>query len=420
MRCGLLGRTLRHSHSPLLHSLLGSYDYDLFEIPPEQVEDFLRFGPWYGLNVTIPYKRTAYALCDELSPAARLAGNVNTLLRKPDGKIYGDNTDAFGFSYLLGKSGISVSGREVMVLGTGGAAQTVCSVLHEKGARVTAVYRSFPKNADLLRRFVADLVPFSSPKLRRISPILVNATPVGMYPNNGRAPINLADFPRCEAVFDLIYNPLRTALLLQAEALEMQGFNGLSMLCAQAAAAASVFTGTPVSYEKIQQAEAALRRKIENIILIGMPGSGKTTLARLLAENLGRECLDSDEEFLRRTGVTPENFLINQGESAFRTIETDILRDLGKRSGIVLSTGGGCVTRPENRALLRQNGRVLWLQRDPDKLALAGRPLLRSSTPRALYEARKNLYADFCDESVSNNAGPARGLAQIREILELS
>ena len=420
MRCGLLGRTLSHSHSPLLHSLLGSYDYALFEIPPEQVEDFLRSGPWDGLNVTIPYKRTAYALCDSLSPAAREAGNVNTLLRRPDGSLYGDNTDAFGFSYLLEKSGISVAGREVLVLGTGGAAQTVCSVLHRLGAHIAAGYHTVPPCTEILRRTVTDFFPISAPNRHRNAPIVINATPVGMYPHNGRSPVNLADFPHCEAVFDLIYNPLRTALLLQAETLEIQGFNGLPMLCAQAAAAASVFTGAPVSYEKIRRAEAVLRRKIENIILIGMPGSGKTTLARLLAKDLGRECLDCDEELLRRTGLTAEEFLIKQGEAAFREMETEILRDLGKRWGTVLSTGGGCVTRPENRALLRQNGRVLWLQRDLDKLALPGRPLLRNTTPRALYEARKDLYADFCDEAASNNADPARGLAQIKEILEKS
>ena len=396
MRCGLLGQTLSHSHSPLLHSLLGSYDYALFEIPPEQVEDFLRSGPWDGLNVTIPYKRTAYALCDSLSPAAREAGNVNTLLRRPDGSLYGDNTDAFGFSYLLEKSGISVAGREVLVLGTGGAAQTVCSVLHRLGAHIAAGYHTVPPCTETLRRTVTDFFPISVPNRHQNAPIVINATPVGMYPHNGQTPVNLADFPHCEAVFDLIYNPL----------------------CAQAAAAASVFTGAPVSYERIRRAEDTLRRKLENIVLIGMPGSGKTTLARLLARDLGRECLDCDEELLRRTGLTAEEFLIKQGEAAFREMETEILRDLGKRWGTVLSTGGGCVTRPENRALLRQNGRVLWLQRDPDKLALSGRPLLRNTTPRALYEARKDLYADFCDEAASNNADPAQGLAQIKEILE--
>lgn len=172
MRCGLLGRTLSHSHSPLLHSLLGSYDYALFEIPPEQVEDFLRSGPWDGLNVTIPYKRTAYALCDSLSPAAREAGNVNTLLRRPDGSLYGDNTDAFGFSYLLEKSGISVAGREVLVLGTGGAAQTVCSVLHRLGAHIAAGYHTVPPRTETLRRTVTDFFPYRhriGTKMHRLS-----------------------------------------------------------------------------------------------------------------------------------------------------------------------------------------------------------------------------------------------------------
>ena len=420
MRCGLLGEHLTHSYSPQIHALLGDYSYELFEVAPEKLGEFLQAGEFDGLNVTIPYKRTAYALCDSLSPAAREAGNVNTLLRRPNGSLHGDNTDAFGFSYLLEKSGISVAGREVLVLGTGGAAQTVCSVLHRLGAHIAAGYHTVPPCTETLRRTVTDFFPISAPNRHQNASIIINTTPVGMYPHNGRAPVNLADFPRCEAVFDLIYNPLRTALLLQAEELKIPGYNGLPMLCAQAAAAASVFTGAPVSYEKIRRAEDTLRRKLENIILIGMPGSGKTTLARLLARDLGRECLDCDQELLRRTGLTAEEFLIKQGEAAFRQTETEILRDLGKRWGMVLSTGGGCVTRPENRALLRQNGRVLWLQRDPDKLALSGRPLLRSTTPRALYEARKDLYADFCDEAASNNADPARGLAQIKEILEKS
>ena len=418
LRCGLLGEKLGHSYSPAIHALLADYEYKLYERAPGELEDFLKNGGFDGLNVTIPYKKAVIPYCAELSDIARRLGSVNTIVRRGDGSLYGDNTDAFGFSYLLEKSGISVAGREVLVLGTGGAAQTVCSVLHRLGAHIAAGYHTVPPCTETLRRTVTDFFPISAPNRHQNAPIVINATPVGMYPHNGRAPVNLADFPHCEAVFDLIYNPLRTALLLQAEALEIQGFNGLPMLCAQAAAAASVFTGAPVSYEKIRRAEDTLRRKLENIILIGMPGSGKTTLARLLAKDLGRECLDCDEELLRRTGLTAEEFLIKQGETAFRQTETEILRDLGKRWGTVLSTGGGCVTRPENRGLLRQNGRVLWLQRDLDKLALPGRPLLRSTTPRALYEARKDLYADFCDEAASNNADPAWGLAQIKEILE--
>ena len=246
----------------------------------------------------------------------------------------------------------------------------------------------------------------------------MNATPVGTYPENGRSPIDLEKFPNLEFVGDLIYNPARTALLLQAEALGISHGGGLSMLAAQAAASASLFLGgTAIEPGKIRQAEDELRRQTENIVLIGMPASGKSTLGAMLGKALGRPVWDSDEELLRRTGLTAEELLTRRGEDEFRRLETEVLSDLGKRWGGIIATGGGCVTRVENRALLRQNGVVIWLQRDLKKLDAPGRPLLKTVSIEELYRQRKALYEDFCDKIISNDGTPQETLRRLKESL---
>ena len=402
MRCGLLGQTLAHSHSPLLHSLLGGYAYTLFEKTPDQVEDFLKNGSWDGLNVTIPYKKTAYALCDSLSPIARETGNVNTLLRRRDGSIFGDNTDAFGFRYLLEKAGVPVAGKRALVLGAGGAGGTACAVLRQMGAAVTVLSRTekvgdfYGKNNGILYSTYRHISQYKDAQ------IIVNATPVGMYPHNGEAAVDLEIFPNLSLVADLIYNPARTALLLQAEDLGIPCSGGLRMLAAQAAASAALFSGEAMDISKI---------------FVGMPGSGKTTLARLLGAATGRPVWDSDQEIVRRTGLSIQDIFDRWGEEKFRALETEILGDLGCRWGGILATGGGCVTRPENRRLLRQNGKVIWLQRDICKLEAPGRPLLRESDLLELYRQRCALYEHFSDEAILNNGAPEDALRRLKECM---
>lgn len=417
MHCGLLGKTLAHSHSPALHRLLGGYEYTLFEKSPGEVEDFLKNGAWDGLNVTIPYKKTAYALCDELSPAAKATGNVNTLLRRQDGSIYGDNTDYFGFQYLLEKAHVNPRGKKALVLGSGGASGTVCAVLRDLGAEVTVVSRAPEKSANVLNNSEISFISYINIFQQKDAKIIVNTTPVGMYPHNGEAVVNLEKFPNLEFVADIIYNPARTALLLQAERLGIPCAGGLSMLAAQAAVSSAIFLGEgKIDRVKIHRAEEMLRRQTENIVLIGMPGCGKTTVGTALGKALRRPVWDCDEEIARKTGKTIEEIFTRWGEEKFRELETEVLADLGKRWGGIIATGGGCVTRTENRDLLRQNGKIFWLQRSGEKCAAAGRPLLQNNSWQELYRQRAALYEDFCDEIVSNNAAPEDAVASIREI----
>ena len=401
-RFGLLGERLGHSFSPRIHAVLGCGDYGLYEVPPEKLAEFLETTPLEGMNVTIPYKKAVVPLCASLSPAAERLGSVNTLRRTGTG-WHGDNTDYAGFRYMLSSLGFDPAGEKTVVFGTGGAAVTACAVLRDLGAaEATAISRTGPENYGNLDR-------------HRDARLVVNATPVGMYPENGKAAASLRSFPECRAVLDLIYNPARTALLLEAEELGIPCRNGLGMLAAQAYGSEEVFLGRSLPEDLIEKAAESVRKTTENLILIGMPGCGKTRLGKLLARELGRPFLDADEELTRQAGRTPEEIIRQEGEAAFRDLETRVLAELGKGSGAVIATGGGCVTRPENRNLLRQNGRIFWLRRDLSKLPVSNRPLSQSVGPEELYRRRKDLYAAFADHQIENNGGPR---AALREILE--
>lgn len=389
---GLLGGKLGHSYSPEIHALLADYDYALYECSPEGLESFVRGGALDGFNVTIPYKIAIMPYCGELGDTARAIGSVNTVVRRADGTLFGDNTDAFGFESLVKSSGVAVEGKCAAVLGSGGASRTVCAVLTAMGARRVRVISRGGKAA------YGDLTPYAD------SEILVNATPVGMYPANGVSAVTLDDFPRCEAVFDLVYNPARTALLLQAEARGIPYAGGLKMLVAQAKRSAELFSGSVIDDAEIDRVTAIMARKMQNIILIGMPGSGKTTLGRLAAARLGREFVDCDEYIEETTGTSPAELISARGEAAFRAAETEALAALGKRSGLVIATGGGCVTRAENYPLLHQNGVIIRVERDADKLATDGRPLSRRGGMAAMYAERAPLYARFADFTLDNNA----------------
>ncbi len=398
MKCGLLGEKLGHSYSPSIHRFFGDYEYRLIELSREKVSDFIKNGEWDALNVTIPYKKDVFTLCDEVTPQAASIGSVNTIVRR-NGKIYGDNTDLYGFGQTLHQFA-EVVGKKVLVLGSGGASVSVSAVLREKHANVVTISRSGRDNYENLDRH-ADAA------------MIVNATPVGMFPNNGVSPVDLTRFPKCKAVIDLIYNPAKTVLLLQASDLQIPCRNGLNMLVAQAKRSAEIFLDREISDQRITEIETVLSAKMRNLILIGMPGCGKSTVGRLLSETLGRPMIDTDEIFSTKYG-TPAEYIRNHGEAAFRSLEHTVIAGVGKASGAVISTGGGCVMNSENLNALRQNGLIIRLCRDPEKLARDGRPLSVGNL-NMLAKMREPFYNRFADLCVDNNGTPSDAVHKIME-----
>ena len=405
MKCGLLGRKLGHSYSPQIHNLLGDYSYVLFEKEPEELENFLKNGDFSGLNVTIPYKKEVIPYLSELSPTAQKMGCVNTVLRRSDGTLYGHNTDYFGFTSLVRHAGLSVAGKKVLVLGSGGASNTAVAALKDLGANPVVISRSGENN-------------YGNLHLHRDAAAIVNATPVGMYPNTGVSPIDLALFPHLEGVLDVIYNPARTQLLLDAEKLGIPWENGLWMLVAQAKEAAEVFTGGKISDEVIEKIYRKLSHQMKNIVLIGMPGCGKTTIGTLLAEKMGRTLADADEKIISLAGKSIPEIFAQDGEPTFRDWETKALTELGKQSGLVIATGGGCVTQKCNYPLLHQNGYLVWLERDCRVLPTDGRPLSQANDLGKMYAVRKPLYEAFADIRVENTGTPEETAQKILDALE--
>ena len=405
MQCGLLGRKLGHSYSPQIHSHLASYEYTLFEKEPEELEAFLKNGGFTGLNVTIPYKKDVIPYLDELSPTAKRLGAVNTIVRREDGSLIGHNTDYFGFCSMVGRSGLTVAGKKVLVLGSGGASNTAVAALEEMGAQVVVISRSGENNYDNLHRH-ADAA------------VIVNTTPVGMYPKTGVSPISLERFQKLEGVLDVVYNPARTQLLLDAESRGLIAMNGLWMLVAQAKESAEWFAGMQIPDGKIAKIHGLLRAQMENIILIGMPGCGKTTVGQALATMQGKRFVDADAVLEERVGRKITDIIPTDGEEAFRQMETDTLAELGKQSGLVIATGGGCVTREWNYPLLHQNGTILWLTRELDKLPTHGRPLSQTGKLQQMYAVREPMYRRFADAVISNDAAVEQTIAQICALQE--
>ena len=400
MICGLLGRTLGHSFSPLIHKNYGTYTYKLFEKEPEQLESFLKNGDFTGLNVTMPYKKDVIPFCNELSETAEKLGAVNTIVRRHDGTLIGHNTDFYGFRSMVETTGIDMFDKKVLVLGSGGASATAVAVLKEFGCRVTVISRSGQDN-------------YENISLHSDADVIVNTTPVGMYPNTGKSPVSLDIFNHLECVLDIVYNPARTQLLLDAEKRGIPCKNGLWMLVAQAKEASEWFTGKKIEDKMVEKVYNLLRSQTENIVLVGMPGSGKSTIGKLVAKQLGKEFVDADDEIIRTAGMSIPEIFATKGEAGFRDIETTVLKDLGRRSGLVIATGGGCVTQERNYDLLHQNGTIYWIQREINALPTEGRPLSQAGDLSKMYEARRPLYARFADCIVTNSGTPEQAADKI-------
>ncbi len=402
-KCGLLGEHLSHSYSPVIHRELANYSYGLFEMSPDEVGDFLMSDRFDAINVTIPYKKTVMPYLAEISDEAKRIGSVNTITRV-EGGLRGDNTDYYGFSHMLDLSGARVEGKKVLILGSGGAQETARTVCTDRGAQVVVISRHGENNYGNLDRH-AD------------ASLIINTTPVGMFPNNGVSPIDLSLFPKLVGVLDMIYNPSKTKLLLDAERLGIPHIGGLSMLVAQAKLAAEIFTGTKIDDGEIDRVTEKIAHRTENIILIGMAGCGKTTVGEELARLTGRELIDTDRMVTEQTGRTPADIIEKDGETAFRQIESECVAMAGKQSGKIIATGGGVPTVSVNHDALRQNGTIIFIRRETEQLATENRPLSQKTSPALLYQKRLPIYLELADLAVDNDDTPA---AVAQRILHLT
>lgn len=391
MEFGLLGKKLGHSYSPQIHSMLYPHPYSLIEKNEDELHSFFESFSYRGINVTIPYKKEVIKYLNKISPIAEKIGAVNTIVKTQKG-LYGHNTDYYGFMYMVKKSGIDVKGKKVLVPGgTGGAAQTIIYTLNELGAKeIIGLSRKGENNYENLH-------------LHRDASVIVNCTPVGMYPNNGESPLDLNIFPNLEGVLDIVYNPSFTRLLLDAKKRNIKYQNGLCMLIAQAKEAAELFLDKEFDEKIIDEIEKKLETQMKNIVLVGMPGCGKTTIGKELSKKLDREFFDADVYLEQKLGVDIPTIFKNEGEAFFRQKETEVLSELMKKSSLVISTGGGCVTVRENFDIILQNSIVVWIKRHNSMLATEGRPLSKLNSAEDIYKVRKPLYEEISHYEVENH-----------------
>ncbi len=405
-RFGLLGEKLGHSFSPSIHGMLGSYSYELCEVPPLELGNFLKDNSLDGFNVTIPYKQDVISYCSELSERASIIGSVNTMLKKTDGSYYGENTDYDGFLLMMEPVKEKISGKKAIILGSGGSSKAVRAVLRDLGADpLITVSRSGSVNY----KNVSD---------HKDATIIVNTTPQGMYPNNGTMPIDLRGFTECEFLADLIYNPAKTALILQAEKLGIPFRGGLLMLVEQARRASELFSGTLIPRDISLMIAEKIERQTKNIVLIGMPGCGKNAVGRNLHNHTKRKFVDIDEEIKRREGRTIPEIFADHGEAYFRKIESKVLAEFCRESGLIIAAGGGIVTTPDNKDIMRQNGIVVFIKRKLADLDITGRPVSIAKGVEQIYLERIDLYENWSDISVENS-DPHEAAKKTAEILNL-
>ncbi len=391
---GLLGAKLGHSYSKPIHNLLADYNYELYAVTSEELQALMTSRAFKGLNVTIPYKKDVLPYLDEISSEVREVGSANTLVMGADGKLRGYNTDLPGFISMANRAGITLTDKKVVILGSGGTSLTAQAAARRLKAReIVVVSRSGSVNYDVLYAEHTD------------AEVIVNTTPVGMYPKNGESPIDLSAFDKCEGVLDVIYNPFHTALLQQAEERSIPCANGLWMLVAQAKYAAEYFTGKTIDDERIEQVYAKMRAEMANLVLIGMPGSGKSSIGRELARRMKREFVDMDQLIVQIAGKSIPEIFAEDGEEVFRSYETQAAQQCGREKGLVIASGGGAVTREATMRALSQNGEIIFIDRPLSQLATGGRPLSAGgmSALEKMYEKRMPLYRKYSCCSADNS-----------------
>ena len=406
MKCGLIGRKLGHSYSCQIHHAIADYSYDLWELEPEQLAPFLQKGDFAGVNVTIPYKQQVIPYLDDLSDTARAIGAVNTIVNR-SGRLYGDNTDLAGMIALIRRLGLELHGKKVLILGPGGTSKTARAAAQQLGA--AEVYR-------LSRSGREDAVTYEEARrLHGDAAVLINTTPCGMYPAVEDCPLDPADFPRLEGVVDAVYNPLRTNLVLAARERGIPAQGGLYMLAAQAVYAGALFRGCQAAQADIDLAYHTVLRQVENIVLIGMPSAGKTTVGQLLARRTGKKFTDTDTLAEQRIGMTIADYFRTSGEEAFRAREQETVAEVSAVGGQIIATGGGAILRRENLTALRRNGLLVFLDRPIEQLtATVDRPLASDREAlRRRYEERYALYRAAADAYIKNDGSPEEAADQI-------
>ena len=396
---GCIGEHLPHSFSKEIHGQIGGYAYELKELTPEELPAFMAARSFHGINVTIPYKQAVIPFLDEIDETARAIGAVNTVVNR-NGKLYGFNTDLDGLTRLIRRIGMDLSGKKVLIPGTGGTSRTAAFAAEQLGAReIRKISRTGRDGSLTYEEALRDHID---------AEIILNTTPCGMYPEPDAQPLPLEPFHRLEGVADVIYNPLRTRLVLDARSRGIPAEGGLYMLVAQAVRASEHFLDTAYPDGLTDRIYEQILRQKENIVLIGMPGSGKSAVGRILAEKTGRSLADTDQLITEKAGKPIPDIFRENGEPAFRDLESEIIRALSKQGGQIISTGGGAVLRPENVTALRQNGRLFWLDRDPEALVPTDdRPLADTAEKmKQLYRVREPVYRAAADEIISVTGTP--------------